>query len=109
MLGPGSQSRCGTGISLNFSKTGIEFTTEDLLPPGSVIEFSVDWPVDLNTQCALKFVGRGCVVRSHDDRAAVEIHGYEFRTRRKHNEDGRASSAKLTSKPSAPALPSTVP
>jgi hypothetical protein len=37
----------------------------------------------------LKFVGKGRVIRAADDRAAVEILHYEFRTRRKQS-DGRA-------------------
>ena len=83
---PGAQPIRGTGTSLNFSTTGIEFTTEWPLPPGSEIEFSVNWPAELNPQCALKFVGKGRVVRAADDRAAVAIEHHEFRTRRKQSD-----------------------
>ena len=86
LVGPGERFVRGTGTTLNFSKTGIEFTTEGLLPLGRAIEFSVNWPAELNAQCALKFVGKGRVVRAADDRAAVEIFHYEFRTRRKQSE-----------------------
>jgi hypothetical protein len=88
VLGPGAQFIFGTGTSLNFSKTGIEFTTEELLPLGSEIEFSVNWPAELNAQCALKFAGKGRIVRAAEDRAAVKIYHYEFRTRRKQKDEG---------------------
>jgi hypothetical protein len=86
LIGPGAQSIGGTGTSLNFSKTGIEFTTEALLPVGGEIEFTVNWPAELNAQCALKFVGKGRVVRAATDRAAVKIYQYEFRTRCKQSD-----------------------
>jgi hypothetical protein len=73
----------GTGTTLNFSTSGIQFTTEGQLPVGSLIEISVDWPAQLNDNCALKFVATGRVVRSEPDRAAVEIQRHEFRTRAK--------------------------
>ena len=73
----------GTGTTLNFSSSGIQFTTESQLPVGRNIEFSVNWPVELDGACALKFVARGVVVRSAVDYAAVRIYNHEFRTRRK--------------------------
>ena len=39
-------------------------------------------PVRLDGTCALKFVATGHVVRAEEDRAAVQIQRYEFRTRR---------------------------
>jgi len=78
----------GTGTTVDFSSTGIAFTTEHRLPVGSLIEIAVDWPAKLGGDCALKFVAFGCVVRSDDDRAAVKTHKYEFRTRGKRPVEG---------------------
>jgi hypothetical protein len=89
LVGPGAHLIRGTGVSLNFSRTGIEFTTNVPLPVGGEIEFSVNWPAELNAQCALKFMGTGRVVRAADDRAAVKICKYEFRTRRKQSAEPR--------------------
>jgi PilZ domain-containing protein len=83
VLGKGSVAACGTGTTLNFSRSGIQFTTEEDLPVGSSVEISVDWPAELDGLCALKFVGVGRVVRSEGNRAAVKIEHYEFRTRGK--------------------------
>jgi hypothetical protein len=73
----------GTGTTLNFSTSDIQFTTEGQLPVGSSIEISVDWPAQLNDHCALRFVATGRVVRAEPGRAAVEIQRHEFKTRAK--------------------------
>ena len=73
----------GTGTTLDFSMSGIQFTTETELSIGSTIEVSVEWPALLNGNCGLKFVGTGQVVRSEGNRASVKIQHHEFRTRGK--------------------------
>jgi hypothetical protein len=60
---------------------GILFTTEERLPVGRTVELSVNWPARLDGVCPLKFVAVGRVVRSEENRAAVRIERYEFRTR----------------------------
>jgi hypothetical protein len=71
----------GAGRTLNIGSGGILFTTEQRLPIGRVIEIAVNWPARLDGTCPLKFVATGRVVRSEDDKAAVRIERYEFRTR----------------------------
>ncbi len=71
----------GTGKTLNFSSSGILFTTRERLPVGRKVELSVNWPAQLGGRCLLKFVALGKVVRSESNRAAVRIEKYEFRTR----------------------------
>lgn len=71
----------GTGKTLNIGSGGLLFTTEHRLPLGRTIEISVNWPARLDGTCALKFVATGRIIRSEEDRAAVRIERYEFRTR----------------------------
>lgn len=70
----------GDGKTVNMSSAGILFTTEAMVLPGRRLEISVNWPAQLNNQCALKLVARGRVVRFEGGRAAMEIQQYEFRT-----------------------------
>jgi hypothetical protein len=71
----------GSGTTVNMGSGGILFTTEDKLPLGRMVEVSVNWPARLDGTCPLQFVATGRVVRSEDDKAAVRIERYEFRTR----------------------------
>ena len=71
----------GTGTTLNIGSGGILFTTEEKLPMGRMVELAVNWPARLGGTCPLKFVATGRVVRSEENRAAVRIERYEFRTR----------------------------
>jgi hypothetical protein len=72
----------GSGQTLNMSSGGILFTTQEGLPPGWLVELSVDWPAKLDGRCLLKLVALGRVVRAEPRCAAIEIEKYEFRTRR---------------------------
>jgi hypothetical protein len=71
----------GSGTTLNIGSGGILFTTEDKLPLGRTVELSVNWPARLDGTCPLQFVATGRVVRSEENRAAVRIERYEFKTR----------------------------
>lgn len=71
----------GLGKTLNFGSSGILFTTQERLPVGRTVELSVNWPALLGGKCPLQFVATGRVVRSENNRAAVSIERYEFRTR----------------------------
>ncbi len=72
----------GTGQTLNIGSGGILFTTDERLPPGRMLEVSVNWPARLGGTCPLKMVARGRVVRSEAGKTAVRIERYEFRTRK---------------------------
>jgi len=72
----------GTGKTVDISSGGILFGTEQRLRSGKRVEVSVNWPAQLDGGCPLKFVAVGRVVRVEDNRAAVTIEQYEFRTRR---------------------------
>ena len=71
----------GAGKTLNIGSGGVLFTTEQRLPIGRLIELSVNWPARLDGTCPLKFVATGRIIRAEEDRAAVRIERYEFRTR----------------------------
>lgn len=71
----------GAGRSINIGSGGVLFTTSDRLAVGRTIELSVNWPALLDGSCPLKFIASGPVVRSEENRAAIRIDRYEFRTR----------------------------
>jgi hypothetical protein len=62
------------------SSNGVLFTTDQSLIPGKRIELTISWPVQLNSNVALKLVNRGRVVRCEQGKAAIEILQHEFRT-----------------------------
>jgi hypothetical protein len=70
----------GVGKTINMSSNGVLFTTDQLLVPGRRLELSISWPVQLNSNVALKLVNRGRVVRCEHGKAAIEIQQHEFRT-----------------------------
>jgi hypothetical protein len=80
-LAEGKAVMVGSGKTVNIGSRGVLFTTEHPLPVGHMVEVSINWPALLDGTCRLKFVARGEVVRSQQDRAAVRIKAYEFRTR----------------------------
>ena len=77
-----SRNLQGTGKTIDMSSGGVLFTTERELPPGRLIELSVNWPARLDGVCPLQFVAMGRVVRSDGARAAIRIERYEFKTRK---------------------------
>ena len=72
----------GVGKTLNIGSRGILFTTEEMLPLGKLVEVAVNWPARLGGSCPLRFVAVGRVVRAENNKAAVRIERYEFKTRR---------------------------
>lgn len=77
--GKGRREACA-GKTVDMSSGGILFTTAGALHPGKRLEVSVNWPARLDGTCRLKLVAMGRVVRSEQDRAAIVIEHYEFRT-----------------------------
>lgn len=70
----------GGGTSNDISSGGIAFEADAVLPPGCMIELSVNWPFALDNSCPLQLKIRGHVVRSRAKQAAVKTDRYEFRT-----------------------------
>lgn len=75
-----SGNESGAGTTVNFSSGGVLFTTQHMLIPGKKVEMAISWPAQLDAKCALKLLARGRIVRCENNRAAVEIQQYEFRT-----------------------------
>ena len=76
-----SVQAAGAGQTVDMSSGGILFTTNEQLPPGRIVELSVNWPARLDGTCLLQLVATGRVVRSNGSSAAVRIERYEFKTR----------------------------
>ncbi len=70
----------GAGTSLDISRKGVLFTTQQVLDVGEFVELSLEWPVRLDQKTPLKLVLRGRVIRSSGDRAAVFVKQHELRT-----------------------------
>ena len=75
-----SGNEAGSGSTVNFSSGGVLFSIQQMLIPGKKIELAISWPAQLDSKCALKLLARGRIVRCENNRAAVEIQQYEFRT-----------------------------
>lgn len=75
-----TESKEGTGKTVNISSNGVLFTTDQILAPGKRLELNISWPAQLDNKCQLKLVARGRVARMEEGRAAIEIQQYEFRT-----------------------------
>ena len=80
VLGGRGNSAWGSGKTLDFSSTGILFSSETPLAPGKRLELSISWPAQLDGKCALKLVARCRVVRCSGTQVAVAMDKYEFRT-----------------------------
>ena len=73
-------SQTGSGKTVNISSSGVCFTTESLLPVGTSVELSINWPVLLLDSCHLKLITHGRVIRSSEEGAVLTIDRYDFRT-----------------------------
>ncbi|MBV6433932.1 MAG: hypothetical protein IANPNBLG_04166 [Bryobacteraceae bacterium] len=69
------------GTTLNFSRRGLLFASDDPPGQGETVEVAVDWPTKIDGVCPLKLVLQGRVVWSWGRYAAVRFRRYEFRTR----------------------------
>jgi len=84
----------GIGKTLNISSSGVLFTSDHELPPGTRLEVSISWPAQLNENCLLNLVARGRVARCFKGQLALQIQQYEFRTQSLPGRDQSVSGAK---------------
>jgi hypothetical protein len=63
-LNPEGYEGYGYGWTVNISRSGVLFTTEQLLPPGCGADIHIDWPVNLDGKHPLTFLAHGSIVRS---------------------------------------------
>jgi len=71
----------GSGTTVNISRQGVLFTTDQSLPEGEPVTLEVGWPVLLRDAVPLKLVTRGRVVWCENSHTAVRFNNWEFRTR----------------------------
>jgi len=77
----------GRGHTIDISTGGILFRSASDVPSSDVpadyrVELAVVWPAQLSGGIDLQFCARGRTVRSDQNRTAVKIDRYEFRTKR---------------------------
>jgi hypothetical protein len=70
----------GIGETMNISSSGVAFTIDQRLKPGSFIELSISWPVLLDQSCPMRLIVFGRVQRSSEEKAVCTVDKYEFRT-----------------------------
>ncbi|HTX39604.1 MAG TPA: PilZ domain-containing protein [Bryobacteraceae bacterium] len=70
----------GMGRTIDISSGGIFFETGRKLPVGLKVQLSISWPVLLHNSSPLQLTASGRIVRSDNQRAAIEIIQHEFRT-----------------------------
>ena len=71
----------GAGRTSNISSGGILFDGNQILPAGSFVELSIDWPVLLHNTRPLTLMIVGRVVRCDGGMIAIKTNRYEFLTR----------------------------
>jgi hypothetical protein len=82
ILTPGQECWVRIGHTLNMSRSGLLFETEEFLESGSPVELWIDWPArprDLERWLRVW----GWVVRQRDRSVAVAIRQYSFEQHRK--------------------------
>jgi c-di-GMP-binding flagellar brake protein YcgR len=70
----------GQGHTVDLSTGGILFHTGRKLPVGLKVQLNISWPVLLHNSSPLQLTAIGRIVRSDNDRTAIEIIQHEFRT-----------------------------
>jgi len=70
----------GIGRTVDISSGGILFEAGRKIPVGLKVQVSISWPVLLHNSSPLQLTVAGRVVRSDNQRAAIEIIQHEFRT-----------------------------
>jgi hypothetical protein len=68
----------GIGRTVNLSKNGILFESDEMLPAGTEMEVSVAWPVRLRDTVALNFCVSGQITWSRAKLHALMILRHEF-------------------------------
>jgi len=78
--GRGRRHVQGVGQVVNVSSSGVAFRSESPLDADWYINASMQWPVALNGNCALRIAMTGRIVRVTGDVSVMNIETYEFRT-----------------------------
>ena len=73
----------GTGITIDLSSSGVAFTTEHSLKPGTLVKLSMDWPRKAAVGPSLRVAISGRIVRADAGIAACTIERYEYRIQKR--------------------------
>jgi hypothetical protein len=71
----------GSGRTVGISTGGVIFEADRALPAGREIDLSITWPASLSKSVGLTLRVMGRLVRADQNRMAMVIKRYEFRTR----------------------------
>jgi hypothetical protein len=82
----------GIGRTVNLSKSGILFESEEILPVGTEMEVSIAWPVRLRDTVALNFCVSGRISWSRGKLHALTILRHEFCVRGRYGLSSRRVS-----------------
>lgn len=70
----------GVGLTVDLSRAGILFSTDNPPPPGQTLELRIDWPYKLQGVCPLELVARGKIVQTNARGTLFQVRDYAFRT-----------------------------
>ena len=70
----------GMGETVDMSSSGVAFTIDQQIKPGTFVELSISWPVLLDQSCPMRLIVFGRVQRAASERAVCTVDKYEFRT-----------------------------
>jgi hypothetical protein len=76
-----------SGQGVDISSGGICFVCSELLPIGTKVEISIDWPVRLSNVTPLQIRVIGNVIRHEKRGTAINTLRYEFHTRKSRLEE----------------------
>ena len=82
----------GNGLTLDLSLNGISFRCRKPLPVGAHIELAVDWPVKYGDVYPIELQVTGFVIRSDQDRTAVQMTSHKLRVSPTPSEPVRVSA-----------------
>jgi len=70
----------GSGLTVDLSRGGVRFSTDDPPPDGVEMELRIAWPYLLQNVCPLELVVRGTATGTSERGTVLEMDHYEFRT-----------------------------
>ena len=75
------QELAGSGSTISISSSRVLFEAKNALPPGSLVELTVAWPVELENRITLRLIILGRTVEVNGNCTLVDVVRHEFRIR----------------------------
>ena len=73
-------SRLGAGRTIDLSRSGVRFLTDDPPPRGTYLELHIEWPILLQDAVPLELVMHGRVLRNDSSGTALSVIDFAFHT-----------------------------